>query len=342
MLKRTMSSPEPRSLALAGFASPAFAIAALGLPLSAILPPLYAELGLSLTVVGTVFMLMRVFDGLTDPVFGVLGDRIQTRWGRRRPAIVAAVPILMIGVYLTFFPSIPTTETDLVISMLILYIGWTVFTIAHVAWASELTASYDGRSRVMSYLQYFGLTGSVVVLLVPIAVDVWIPNATMADRARMMGLLILVALPVAATIALVSAPEKLRSNSHQPPWQETWKIFRRSAALRRLLLADLLTGLQGGINGGVHFFFVIHVLLLPTSASLFLIAIFLTGVLWYRYSSTPVIGSANPRFASVRFSRGTAVCATCRRLVLAYAAALHLHINIGASGSDAGDGRHRR
>jgi Na+/melibiose symporter-like transporter len=89
-------------------------------------------------------MLMRFFDGLTDPVFCVLGDRIRTRWCRRRPAIVAAVPSLMIGVYLAFFPSNPATAPGLVISLLILYIGWTVFTIAHVAWASELTSNYDG------------------------------------------------------------------------------------------------------------------------------------------------------------------------------------------------------
>lgn len=298
MPKQAMSSSEPTPLALAGFASPAFAIAALGLPLSAILPPLYAELGLSLTVVGTVFMLMRFFDGLTDPVFGVLGDRISTRWGRRRPAIVAAVPFLMIGVYLAFFPSNTPNAPELVISLLILYIGWTVFTIAHVAWASELTSNYDGRSRVMSYLQYFGLIGSVVVLLIPVGVGIWVPNATMADRAQMMGLLILCALPVVTAIALFSTPEKPPSNVSQPPWQEAWQIFRRSAALRRLLFADLLTGLQGGINGAVHFFFVIHVLLLPKSAALFLIAIFLTGVL-----CVPVFVRA-----SYRFSKHRALC----------------------------------
>ncbi len=69
----------PRGARLAGFASPAFALTALGLPVVAILPPLYAELGMSLTVVGTIFMVARFFDVFTDPVFGVLGDRVRTR-----------------------------------------------------------------------------------------------------------------------------------------------------------------------------------------------------------------------------------------------------------------------
>ena len=44
-----------RALRLGAFASPAFTIAALGLPISIFLPPLYAELGISLTVIGMVF-----------------------------------------------------------------------------------------------------------------------------------------------------------------------------------------------------------------------------------------------------------------------------------------------
>ena len=76
--------------ALVAFSSPAFALAALGLPIVVALPPLYAELGLGLTAVGTIFMAARFFDVVTDPAFGVLGDRFNTRWGRRGPAMVLA------------------------------------------------------------------------------------------------------------------------------------------------------------------------------------------------------------------------------------------------------------
>ena len=273
-----MKPAEPRPIPLTGFASPAFAIGALTLPLSVILPPLYAELGLSLTVVGTIFMLTRFFDGFTDPVFGILGDRINTRWGRRRPAIVASVPLILIGVYLVFFPSQPVSESRLLISMLILYVGWTMYTLAHTAWASELSEDYDGRSRVMSYLQYFGLTGMVIVLLIPVLVDIVTPNATMLQRAEPMGWMILITLPLFTAIALISVKEKPPVSVQQPAWHEAWRIFKDSAALRRLLVADLLSGFQAGVNGAVHFFFVIHVLLLPKSASLFIVVIFLAGL----------------------------------------------------------------
>ncbi len=273
-----MNPVEPRPVPLIGFASPAFAIGALTLPLSVILPPLYAELGLSLTVVGTIFMVTRFFDGFTDPVFGILGDRINTKWGRRRPAIVVAIPLIMIGVYLLFFPSKPISEYKLLIAMLILYVGWTLYTLAHTAWASELSEDYDGRSRVMSYLQYFGLVGMVIVLLIPVVVDMFTPDATMLQRAEPMGWMILITLPLLTAIAIISIKEKPAVSVQQPAWHEAWRIFKDSAALRKLLIADLLSGFQAGVNGAVHFFFVIHVLLLPKAASLFIVVIFIAGL----------------------------------------------------------------
>ena len=65
-----MKNEPIRALPLGAFASPAFTIAALGLPIAIFLPPLYAELGISLTVIGMVFMLTRVFDVITDPLVG--------------------------------------------------------------------------------------------------------------------------------------------------------------------------------------------------------------------------------------------------------------------------------
>ncbi len=73
-----------RTPAPVAFVSPAFALAALGLPIVVVLPPLYAEHGLGLTAVGTIFMATRFFDVVTDPAFGVLGDRF-TRAGADAP-----------------------------------------------------------------------------------------------------------------------------------------------------------------------------------------------------------------------------------------------------------------
>ncbi len=263
---------------LAAFSSPAFGLAALGLPIVAILPPLYAELGMGLSVVGAVFMTARFFDVFTDPVFGVLGDKVQTRWGRRKPAIAAGLPVLCLGVFLLFMPSPPITEAKLLTALLTLYAGWTLVSLAHTAWASELSGDYDQRSRIMGSLQVFGLIGVVTILLIPAVADVVLDNTGMELRTSIMGWTLLASLPLFTAVALIVAPEPRIVPTPRLNWREAWRSLVANRVLRRLLLADLLVGAQGGINGSVHFFFVGHVLLLPESASIFLVVIFLAGL----------------------------------------------------------------
>ena len=106
-----------RRQTIAAFVSPAIPIAALGLPLVVYLPPFYAkEMGLGLSVVGTIFMITRFWDVFTDPVLGILSDKIKTPLGRRRHWIVLSVPILMICVYKVFMPQPPITWADATVS----------------------------------------------------------------------------------------------------------------------------------------------------------------------------------------------------------------------------------
>ena len=248
-------------------------MAALGLPIVIFLPPLYAEMGLGLSLVGTIFMLTRFFDVGTDPVFGILGDKIRTRWGRRQPALVLSVPVLMFGVYRVFFPSDGATATELLISLLILYVGWTMFTLAHTAWASELSTDYNVRSKIMGTIHFFGLLGTIVVLLLPVGLDLFSVDATMSDRAGVMGWFVLLTLPLFTAAAVRSTPEPALTPSPPIHWREAATSLLHNAPLRRLLIADLLLGIQAGINGSVHFFFIGQVLGMPQYASTYLLSL---------------------------------------------------------------------
>ena len=263
---------------IVGFTSPAFALAALGLPVLAILPPLYTELGISLTAVGVIFGIARFFDVFTDPLFGVFGDRINTRWGRRRPAIAVGIPILMIGAGGLFFPDNPADGAMLLVSLLVLYIGWTLLAIAHTAWAAELSNDYHQRTRIMGALQFWGLLGSVIVLAIPAIVDQFNPEGGMRLRAEVMGWLILASILILFALSLKSMPEPELRPQPQLGLRAAWTAIRDNAGLKRIVVANLLLGLQGGINGSVHFFFINEVLNLPEAASLFLVLIFVTGL----------------------------------------------------------------
>jgi Na+/melibiose symporter-like transporter len=184
----------------------------------------------------------------------------------------------MFGTYRVFFPGDSPSGLDLLVSMLILYIGWTMFTLAHTAWSSELSTSYDTRSRIMGTVHFFSLLGTIVVLLLPFALDQIAADVTMTDRAGIMGLFILVTLPLFTGIALVSTSEPPRINETPLAWREALTSLLENKPLRRLLLADLLLGMQAGINGAVHFFFIGQVLAMPEHASTYLLVLFASGL----------------------------------------------------------------
>ncbi len=223
-------------------------------------------------------MATRIFDVVTDPVFGWLGDKISSPWGRRRPALLVAVPFLAAGVYFAFFPGESPTATSLFLSMLLLYAGWTAFTISHTAWAGELSDDYDERSRIMGVLQVFGLLGILVVSALPALLDMSSAKVDMTQRTNIVGLVVLISLPIFALMSSVAVGEPTRKVQAPIVWREAVNSFVSNLPLRRLLLTDLLLGFQGGVNGTMHFFFIGIVLGLPQAASLMLVVIGVAGL----------------------------------------------------------------
>ena len=81
-------------------------MAAMGMPISVYLPRFYSEgLGLSLVTVGTIFTIARVWDVITDPIMGMMIDKFDTRWGRRKHWIAISIPLLVLSVWMVFMPN---------------------------------------------------------------------------------------------------------------------------------------------------------------------------------------------------------------------------------------------
>jgi len=87
-------SPHPGSLRLIAFSITGLAIGGAGVPLAIYLPAFYAQsMGLNLGLVGTIFMVSRLWNALSDPIVGVLPDRTRSRFGRRKPWIAVGFPL---------------------------------------------------------------------------------------------------------------------------------------------------------------------------------------------------------------------------------------------------------
>ncbi|MEQ9449681.1 MAG: MFS transporter, partial [Rhodospirillaceae bacterium] len=75
------------------------------IPVVVVLPSLYGvELGLGLTVTGLVLLAARLFDTVSDPLIGILSDRLSFRGNRRKPWIAVGAGIAGVGLYMVLNP----------------------------------------------------------------------------------------------------------------------------------------------------------------------------------------------------------------------------------------------
>lgn len=78
--------------------------------------------GLTGTAISFIMLVARIWDAANDPMMGIVADRTHTRWGKFRPYLMFASPVLAIFNVLTF-TVMPVTGVLKILLCLVFYIG---------------------------------------------------------------------------------------------------------------------------------------------------------------------------------------------------------------------------
>lgn len=112
-------------------------------------------LGVAAATAAFLFAISKFYDAFTDPVMGIISDRTRSRWGRRRPYLLAGSVLCAVTFVLLF--SVPVFDSPNVVifymgALLILFAtAYTLFNVAHLTMPVEMTASHQERSQMFSY-----------------------------------------------------------------------------------------------------------------------------------------------------------------------------------------------
>jgi glycoside/pentoside/hexuronide:cation symporter, GPH family len=117
-----------------------------------------------------------LWDAVNDPIVGMISDRIQTRWGRRRPFLLwFAFPFGLSFVILWSAPNWGSQVALTIYVTLAFMISDTLTTLVAMPYLSltpELTRDYDERTSLSSFRTVFQLLGAIaVVIAAPMIVD---------------------------------------------------------------------------------------------------------------------------------------------------------------------------
>jgi GPH family glycoside/pentoside/hexuronide:cation symporter len=277
---------------LLAYAAPGLALAIPTLPVYVHLPYLYGDLlGIGLAATGMILLSARAFDMVSDPAIGYLSDRVATRWGRRKPWILAGAPIAAVALVMLLDPPDGAGAGYLLWCLLALYAGWTLIAVPYTAWGAELSGSYHERTRITSLREGAGILG--------ILIAVGIPALALANGMDLPGALSLIAwvTVVAGGAALCWAMYDVpdRPGEMLPPVPlgtlliTAGRSLRDNGPFRRLIAAWLVNGFSNGVPAVLFLFFLQHVLGVGEAGQgAFMLAYFLSAILavpvWMRLS----------------------------------------------------------
>ncbi|HEY4234595.1 MAG TPA: MFS transporter [Lacipirellulaceae bacterium] len=129
------------------------------------------SLGLSAFWLGTIMIIPRLWEALSDPVVGHLSDNTRTRWGRRRPYILIggiAVALTFVAMWWVpkgesvraLFPSEAVYNWFQLVyilgGLLAFFTACAIFEIPHGALGLEMSADYHERTRLFSAKSFLG------------------------------------------------------------------------------------------------------------------------------------------------------------------------------------------
>ncbi len=124
--------------------------------------------GLPAAMVGTMFLVTRIWDSVFDPIVGIVADRTNSRWGKFRPYLLyLAVPFGLIGVLTFYTPPFGTTG-KLVYAFITYSLMMMVYSGINVPYASLLgVMSPDPKERnvLSTFRMMFAYIGSFIALL---------------------------------------------------------------------------------------------------------------------------------------------------------------------------------
>lgn len=206
------------------------------------------NLGMAASVAGLLFGVVKIYDGLIDPLLGALSDRTRSRIGRRLPYLLFGSVLMALSVLAVFAAPASLPPTLLwwyAAGILMLHAtAYTALTIPSIAMLVEVTDDYHERSTLMSYRVIGNSAGTLLGSTLP----AWLLAMWGADRTGHIGVAAVVAAVIAlsgviATFLLLRAPrtegEVHKARLRLADFPEQFRVAWRNQPFRLLAVAHV-------------------------------------------------------------------------------------------------------
>jgi glucuronide carrier protein len=214
--------------------------------------------GISAAAVGTMFLVVRFWDAVTDLFAGRLVDKAQTRWGKFRPFILfGGVPLLLMSVAVFSMPTgLHGTSAGLVwayITYAALGLLYSLVNIPYGSLAAAMTQVPTERAKLATWRVY---GSNLTILMLAFVVAPQIKGSGNLQRSLTITTLVFVVVGAALyLLTFVTAKEQVQRDVPQVSLRQSFATLKTNRPLIMLCVSSLLflTGMIAASTVGAFY-----------------------------------------------------------------------------------------
>lgn len=169
--------------------------------------------------------------------------------------MLLGAPVLMVSIYMLSMAPRGIGAAYIVVWLLAMYLGTSMLTLAHSAWAASLAPTYDARSRIFGVMGAAGVGGMTLLLAMPVIA----PRLGLSEDGlgvHGMGWFIIAAIPLAVFLTVVRRPERLEPQAPSQGFAARhYAALLLHPSMGRIVLATFLFTLGTTWEGTLFMFY---------------------------------------------------------------------------------------
>lgn len=230
--------------------------------------------GIPAGYVGTLFLLARALDAISDPCMGLLADRTRTRWGQFRPYVLfGAIPFGIVCVFAYSSPDLSMNGKMVyaAVTYTLLTLMYTVVNIPYCALGGVITADPTQRISLQSYRFVLATAGGMLstVLMMPLVQLIGGEDKALGFQ----GGIAVLAVVAIVMLAICFATTKERVSDEGKPtgtMREDLRDIWHNDQWRIVGLLTILNIMAVAVRGGAMMYYVTYILGNPVLFAWFL------------------------------------------------------------------------
>lgn len=212
-------------------------------------------------MVGTLFMVSRIVDAVTDTVVGVIIDRTNTRWGKGRPYEIFML-FLWLATWLLFSTPEGFSDTAKYIWLFVMYVFMnavckTFLNGNNIVYLVRAFKTKEQQVKVTAYGSFFTMGGSLIFnIAFPMAMASIATSA--AGWSRLMAM-IAVPLTIIGLLRMLTVKEQYnnendtKSDTEKLKLQDVLDVIKTNRYLISILIVGLIFSLVANMGAAVYY-----------------------------------------------------------------------------------------